>query len=45
MDDEQAVEATKDGIYATCGVCFAVVAHEVGHMAWHESRGEEATSA
>jgi hypothetical protein len=37
---DEATEVAADGIYATCGICFAIVAHESGHTAWHLSRGE-----
>lgn len=34
-----------DGIYTTCGLCFAIVAHQQGHDAWHLSRGEAVNDA
>lgn len=44
MSDEQ-ISVSTDGIYATCGFCFAIVANKSAHDAWHESRGEGATDA
>lgn len=43
MDEEPLetdITPSSDGIYATCGICFAIVAHDIGHEAWHASRGE-----
>lgn len=40
MDDAAEPVPEPDGIYSTCPQCFAIVAYEVGHKAWHESRGE-----
>jgi hypothetical protein len=34
-----------DGIYATCEICFAIVADPQAHTAWHESRGEVSNDA
>lgn len=44
MNEEEAPPAT-DGIYTTCELCFAIVAHEAGHEAWHRSRGEAGSDA
>ncbi len=38
MDETDA--PLSDGIYSTCPVCFAIVADQAGHAAWHVSRGE-----
>lgn len=42
-DDTNPEADTADGIYSTCPLCFAIVAHAAGHTAWHESRGEQVT--
>lgn len=38
-------DATTDGIYTTCPICFAIAASGTGHEAWHRSRGEGMTDA
>lgn len=41
----ETAEATTDGIYTTCPICFAIAASGAGHDAWHRSRGEGMTDA
>lgn len=45
VSDEPDNASPGDGIYATCGLCFAIVAAKTAHEAWHESRGETVNDA
>lgn len=46
MDEQEPTTAEAvGGIYTTCSICFAIVAHQAGHEAWHMSRGEAVSDA
>lgn len=45
MDEPDITAVVTDGIYTTCDICFAIVAHNEGHIAWHLSRNEGTTDA